>query len=342
MTPTTLSLSFLISALVSAGLAALVLGYARHHMLDIPNERSSHTIPTPRGGGLAIVITFSAGLCVLAVASAIAFDMLVALGGAGWAVALAGFADDKRHVPPGLRLSVQAGATLWAMFWLGGAPPLEIGDYVLQPGLIGGVIALICVVWLTNLYNFMDGIDGLAGSETAVVAGGGALLAWLGDAPAIAALLLILAGASSGFLVWNWPPARLFMGDVGSGFIGLTLGLLAILAAKEDVIPIWTWAILMSVFIVDATMTLFRRIACGADWMSAHRSHAYQRLARQTGSHGAVTITATAINLLWLLPLAYAAFRFPSWGFTLCLVAWTPLAIAAWRVGAGLDGSKVA
>ena len=163
------------------------------------------------------------------------------------------------------------------------------------------------LVWLTNLFNFMDGIDGLAGMEAVSVSGLGAFLLLRNRLLSGAQLSLMLCAASLGFLVWNWPPAKIFMGDVGSGFLGFTLGTLALFSSKTDSTLVWPWLILLAAFLVDATVTLLRRISGRARWYEAHRSHAYQHAARASGSHAKVTLAVAAMNIGWLFPLAWAA-----------------------------------
>ena len=205
---------------------------------------------------------------------------------------------------PGIRLAVHLCAALWAVCWLGGLPPLRVGSHVIQLGWAGYPVAVLALTWILNLFNFMDGIDGIAGSEAAFVAGAAAFLTLcLGGSAGVAAVALALAGACLGFLLWNWPPAKIFMGDVGSGYLGYVIGVLALAAGREDPTALWVWLILGGVFFVDATVTLIRRVLRGDRVYEAHRSHAYQWLARRWQSHESVTITTTAVNVLWLLPV---------------------------------------
>jgi Fuc2NAc and GlcNAc transferase len=188
---------------------------------------------------------------------------------------------------------------------------------------------------MTNLYNFMDGIDGIAGVEAVCASGlGGLLLTWAGLGN-IAAGALALTGASAGFLVWNWPPAKIFMGDVGSGFLGFVFGVLAIASARERPWLLWLWLILLSVFIVDSTVTLMRRFVADERWYDAHCSHAYQHAARRWGSHSKVTLTVAAINVIWLFPLAMGACVWPVEGPLFAVAALVPLVYTALRYGAG-------
>jgi Fuc2NAc and GlcNAc transferase len=186
---------------------------------------------------------------------------------------------------------------------------------------------------MINLYNFMDGIDGLAGIETLCVSTLGTLLfAWSGLG-GLADVVLVLGGATAGFLIWNWPPAKIFMGDVGSGFLGYVFGVLALSSAKERPWLLWPWLILLSVFIVDATVTLMKRVITGARWYEAHRSHAYQHAARRWDSHSKVTVAIAAINVVWLFPLAWGACVCPMAAPIFAVTAIVPLVYLVFRFG---------
>lgn len=328
---------FVLAALVSFGLTAVLRRYAlAHRLLDLPNQRSSHKTPTPRGGGVAIVLSFLVGLPGLLWFDALALQELMGLAGAGVLVALIGFLDDHRHIAARWRLVVHVSAACWALFWMGGLPPLLLFGVVIDLGWSAQVLAVLYLVWLLNLYNFMDGIDGLAAVEAMTVCAGGAILYAL-DSPALATwgAPMLLFAAVTGFLLWNFPPARIFMGDAGSGFLGLMLGLFSIQAAWVNSSFFWAWLILLGVFIVDATLTLFRRLARRLKPHEAHRSHAYQYASRKYRSHRRVTLAIGAINLLWLLPLALLvgmAFLDPAAGI---LVAYAPLFWLALRFKAG-------
>jgi Fuc2NAc and GlcNAc transferase len=233
-----------------------------------------------------------------------------------------------------VRLLIQFAAAGWALWQLNGIGPLHLGWIIWDWGWVGQAVALVGLVWMINLYNFMDGIDGLAGVEAVCASGlGGLLLARSGLGEAV----LALGGASAGFLVWNWPPAKVFMGDVGSGFLGVVFGVLAIASAKERPWLVWVWLILLAVFVVDSTLTLIRRLIAGARWYEAHCCHAYQHAARRWGSHSKVTLAMMAVNLGWLFPLAWGAFVWPAFGPLFAGVALAPLVYVAFRYDAGQD-----
>lgn len=322
-------------------MSALLTGVARrlalsHGVLDVPNARSSHQIPTPRGGGVAIVLTCVVGSLVLFVLGRIPANLLWALTGGGVAVAIVGLLDDSWHVPAGVRFTVHIAAALWALWWLGGLPTLIVGERVVTLKSVGDLLGLLGIVWMINLFNFMDGIDSLAASEAAFVAAAAVLLGIMaGGGGAVVAMALIVGAACCGFLLWNWPPAKIFMGDVGSGYLGYGIGVLALAASNERPADLWVWLILMGVFIVDATVTLIRRLARGERVYQAHRSHAYQWLARRWGSHRRVSLTVVAVNLLWLLPWAFIAGKDASRAAWVTFLALVPLIALAVASGAG-------
>lgn len=296
---------FLVVIVISLGMTGLMRRYAlARSIMDVPNARSSHSAPTPRGGGVAIVLSFLVALPLLTLVLGLSWGAPLALLGAGASVAMVGFLDDHGHIAARWRLLLHFVAAIWALGWLGGLPPVQLFGASVDLGWIGHVLAAFYLVWLLNLYNFMDGIDGIAGVEVITVCLGGALIYWLKGHADLAVFPLLLAAASAGFLYWNFPPAKIFMGDAGSGFLGITLGVLSLQAAASDAALLWPWLILLGVFIVDATYTLLRRLLRGDKIYEAHRSHAYQFASRHFGRHLPVTLGVVVINLVWLLPLA--------------------------------------
>lgn len=300
-----LPLAFVASFLLTAALRK----YALHRsLIDVPNARSSHSVPTPRGGGVAIVVVMAVSLAVLSFVDLVSASLTWAVLSAGLAVALLGFADDHGHIAARWRLLGHFLAAGWAVFWLGGLPVLTVFGATLELGWIGHLMALLFVVWMLNLYNFMDGIDGIASIEAIGVCLG-ALLCYAAAAPengsnALGYLECLLVASVAGFACWNFPWARIFMGDAGSGFLGIVIAILALNAAWVAPQLLWSWLILLGVFIVDATFTLLRRLLRGEPVYQAHRSHAYQVAARRFGRHEPVTVAVGLITLGWLLPWA--------------------------------------
>ncbi len=300
------------------------LGYARRRgVLDLPGRRSSHARPTPRGGGIAI-----AGAATVAAVALLAGGALPTWTGLVWlgvlAVAVVGWIDDHRPLGVGVRLAVHLAAGGWILWWIPGIPAF----WPLWAALI------LATAWTINLYNFMDGIDGLAAAEAVFVF---AAAGWMMAQPAagLRELAWGVAAAGCGFLLYNHPPARIFMGDVGSAFLGAAAAALAVAGWAVGALAWWMWLILGAVFWVDASYTLFVRTVSGQRIWEAHRSHAYQILARRWRSHGRVTALVSFYNVFWLLPLAGWAQREPGrWPWALGLAV-VPVLSACVALGAG-------
>lgn len=321
---------------VSYSLTWLLRRYAMaKSIIDIPNARSSHTVPTPRGGGVAIVLSFLLALPVLAFSGFLPWTTTWAMLGSGTGIAVLGFLDDHGHIAARWRLLGHFAASAWALYWLGGLPAITLFGFSVDLGWLGHILAGFYLVWMLNLYNFMDGIDGIASVEAICACLGACLLYWLAGFDSLIILPLVLAAAVLGFLYWNFPPARIFMGDAGSGFLGMILGILSLQAAWVSSQLLWAWLILLGVFIVDATFTLIRRLVRGDKVYEAHRSHAYQFASRRFGKHLPVTLAVAVINLCWLLPVALCVVLLGldvTWGLVL---AYVPLIALAFKFHAG-------
>nr|WP_253400358.1 glycosyltransferase family 4 protein [Pseudomonas marginalis] len=327
---------FVIAGCISLLLTSALRRYAlSKSLIDVPNARSSHTVPTPRGGGVAIVLSFLLLVPLLSIFSLLPWASAWGLIGAGVGVAVLGFLDDHGHIAARWRLLGHFSAAVWALFWLGGIPPLTIMGVVFDMGWIGMVLSLFYLVWMLNLYNFMDGIDGLASIEAIAVCVSASLIYALMGFSSLAWAPLLLSFTVAGFLYWNFPPAKIFMGDAGSGFLGVTLGILSLQAAWVSPALLWVWVILMGVFVVDATFTLVRRLVRGDKVYEAHRSHAYQYASRQFGRHLPVTLTVGLVNVVWLLPVALCVALLGLDGFVGVIIAYMPLVMLAWKFQAG-------
>jgi Fuc2NAc and GlcNAc transferase len=334
-------------ALVAVTLALAALGTAlvRRHalktgLLDHPGERSSHEVPTPRGGGIAVAIAFAAALTTWLLFTSVqgADRVWVALVPPLCMVTAVGYLDDRHHISVRVRLAVHFSAAAWLIGWLGGMPTLHWPGQPLELGMAGAVIAVVGVAWCIHPYNFLDGLDGLAGTEALFVALAAAMLG-SPESPAFLPLLL-LAAATAGFLPFNWPPASIFLGDSGSGFLGLTLAGLLLVQHLHGDLPIGAGLILLGAFASDATATLVVRLLTGRRVHEAHRDHAYQHLAGHLGKHRPVTLLVSGINLFWLLPLATFAALHPDWSSIAALVAYAPLAGVVLALGAGRPGRR--
>ena len=293
--------------------------WGTRRLLDIPNERSSHTRPTPRGGGLPIIAValgawvWSQGIDGILGGSGI---LVLVLGAV--IVALVSWIDDLQ----GLSFRQRLGAHLLAgtlVLW--NAPPPAsvflpwIGELPL--GLLAWPLALVWIAGLTNAFNFMDGIDGIAGMQALFICAVAGWLLWP-HAATLAGLLWIVAAAAAGFLMWNWAPARIFMGDVGSGFLGFLIAAIAFLTIARGLISLPVWVILWTLFLADTGVALTRRVLRGERWWTAHRSHAYQQLSRQWGSHAKVVITYAVLDLLIIMPGAWFAHTHAGASWWLC------------------------
>jgi Fuc2NAc and GlcNAc transferase len=324
----TITLLFFVSVLLTWLLRVVLL---RKAILDIPNARSLHATPTPRGGGIVFILLFFLGLLILFLQHIITTNFLLALLGGGILVAAIGCWDDFKTVPARYRVLIHVLAACWALYCLGGFPVLLLGVWKIYLGWFGFMLAVIAVVWFINLYNFMDGIDGLAGTQGVSVGINAGIILWLIGAHALAYICFLLAAVVAGFLVWNWPLAKIFMGDVGSGTLGFIFAVLIIAAAHYVSLSPIVWFILLAIFILDATFTLLRRMINREKLHVAHCSHAYQCLVKQGATHLQVTVGTALVNVFILLPLAYWGFKkpvFAPWIFLIIiLVAWV-----AWRI----------
>lgn len=269
------------------GTKLFVLYARRHAILDLPNERSSHLIPTPRGGGAVFAGLFGAVVLLCTVLFPEDMPLWLALLGGGAVVAGVGWIDDRTPLKARYRLVAHVLAAGWALFAFGGMPSVAFGDAALSLGRWGTLFALCGGVWAINLYNFMDGIDGLAAGEAFVVAVAGALLL-VREHVAVSFALFALAACVSGFLWWNWSPAKVFMGDAGSGFLGFVFFAFAVYTENAGSMSVFLWAVAGAVFIVDATLTLASRIRRGERVAQAHREHLFQRAVICGYSHAVV------------------------------------------------------
>ena len=279
-------------------------------LLDLPNERSLHQIPTPRTGGLAIMGSVLAGLVGVGVVGAWPTDQ-DPTGWLGWSasfwivgttalLAVMSFFDDRAGLPIVIRFGVHIAAAV--MLALGA--PLVVSQIdvprlgTIELGWLSALVSIVFLVWMTNLYNFMDGMDGFAGGMTLLGAGFLASLAWQGEHRVIFLLSLLLAVAALGFLVHNFPPAKIFMGDVGSVPTGFLLGALILLGCRDRLFTVWVPLMLFSPFIVDATATLFRRLLLGERVWIAHRTHYYQRLVLSGWGHRKTVLAEYGLMVL--------------------------------------------
>ena len=327
---------FLVSAFITR---QLVVNSHRFSKMDIPNERSSHLTPTPRGGGIAFVATSIAGFLLLLLNSELDRADLLALCCAGAIAAIAGHLDDRQKISGAtIRLGFHALGAIILIVGIGFPSQISLFDRTVDTGVIGSIFGVLYLVWLLNLFNFMDGTDGIAASEAIFVCVAGAILNFhvLSDIN-FSAAAIILTSCTFGFLLYNWSPAKIFMGDVGSGYLGIVIGGLSLIAANQDPELLWVWIILLAVFVSDATVTLIRRLLRKQKPHVAHRSHAYQHLAIHFNSHAKVSLLVLAVNIVWLLPIAFLVADKQLAGTTGVIIAYVPLLVTALMFGAGRD-----
>lgn len=293
--------AFLVCAVVTGGVQRFGV---RLGLVDVPNQRSSHRLPVPRGGGLGIVAGVLGGLAVSHLLGALpSVPLPVIVAGAGCMAAI-GLADDLFSLPALPRLLAGLLVALLTALSAGGWTILQAGALAVPLGLGGAVLMAVWVTGATNFFNFMDGIDGLAAGQTGAVGVGLLVAAW---SPAAATLGALLLGAGAGFLLWNRPPARVFMGDVGSLFLGFLVAAAPLLAAPQDrARALVATAIALALFLLDPLDTLLRRGRRGLRIGEAHRDHAYQRLSPAGSDPTRVTVTLVGAGLLLALLAAFA------------------------------------
>ena len=245
---------------------------------------------------MSFVATYSAYLIVCGLRQAIGWDIVIALVIGGAMIAVIGWTDDLRSLSPKLRLLVHVVAAIWAVCWI---RPLGLGLGVvtLSSGPLAYALGVLLVVWFINLFNFMDGIDGIASIEAASCGLAIWAISRASSGTVVASLGLALAASVLGFLPMNWSPAKIFMGDVGSGYLGFTISCLALASEGLGGPPFWIWVVFVGVFVTDATMTLVRRVLQGKSWHEAHRSHVYQLAVQAGHSHKQVTVAVLLINI---------------------------------------------
>lgn len=321
---------FIAIIFIAAVLTFAIRQYAiKNSLLDIPNQRSSHDQPIPRGGGLAIVLIVLAVVAMTGLFDQLSQNKTIALLGGGGLVALIGWIDDHKHISATLRMIVHFLAAIWTVYWLGGFNEVDLGFMMMRLGWIGSVLAILGMVWLINLYNFMDGADGFASIQTIAV---GSFVIFLFLSAGNAGLVLItlaMVAATTGFLLWNWSPAKIFMGDVGSSFLGYFIASLAMMGEKNGSAPMLIWAILLAPFFWDATLTLIRRVLAGEKWYEAHCSHVYQQYLQQGNSHGKLALWFCVINVTILWPAALVAWNYQLLMSVIALIA-SALTIGLW------------
>lgn len=282
---------YIILLLISFLLTYFIKNYMiKKSLVATVNERSSHTVPTPHGGGIALSVTWFIGLVYLYFIGQIESNLFYALL-FGAIISIVSFFDDIYELSPKLRLIIQAIVAIEGLYFLGGFETLTFGIFNIQNSIFTNIFAFFMIIWFINLYNFLDGINGYAGSEAVFLSLAGFIL-FGGNH------FLVLAVAVLGFLYWNWNKAKIFMGDVGSTLLGYNVAIFTIYYANQEPTNFWIWIILFGVYWFDATLTLIRRKLNKERLSQAHKKHAYQRLTQAGWSHYKVTNYSIGLNIL--------------------------------------------
>jgi len=276
------------------------------------NERSSHTVPTPHGGGIAIAVTWFTGLSCLFYTNEIESSLYYALM-AGAVLAVVSYLDDLYELSPKVRLITQSSVALGGIVALGGLETIDFGLFSIENQLLTNIIAFVAIIWFINLYNFLDGIDGYAGSEAVFLGLAGFIL--FGGAH-----FLVLVVSVLGFLIWNWHKAKIFMGDVGSTLLGYNVAIFTIYYANQNAANLWIWLILFGLFWFDATITLFRRYRNGEKLSQAHKKHAYQRLHQSGWAHDRVVLFSMGVNVVLFILVYFISNEFVAFLLALILL----------------------
>jgi UDP-N-acetylmuramyl pentapeptide phosphotransferase/UDP-N-acetylglucosamine-1-phosphate transferase len=283
---------------------------SQFYIVDNPNERSLHVRPMPRSGGIAILVAI--GACGAAVVfflpardyPGVAISVLI--------VAIVSFVDDRYSVPPVYRLAAHVGASVLVIY--SGFIPriLELPGVTWEwPQVIATLFSVVFIVWMVNLYNFMDGMDGFAGGMAVFGFGAFAIMGWRVGHETFFVSSLIVVASTAGFLIFNFPPARIFMGDVGSSSLGLLVGLFSLWGARDAVFPLWIALLVFSPFIVDATVTLISRLLRHEKIWLAHKKHYYQQLVQAGWGHRKTVLLeyaimiACSITALWCIRASF-------------------------------------
>ena len=305
---------YLILFLISFLLTYFIKNYMiKKSLVATVNERSSHTTPTPHGGGIALAITWFIGLFYLFITNQIEQNLFYALL-FGAVISIVSFFDDIYELSPKIRLIAQSIVAIGGLYFLGGFETLAFGIFDISNPIFTNIFAFFMIIWFINLYNFLDGINGYAGSEAVFLALAGFIL-FSGNH------FLVLAVAVLGFLFWNWNKAKIFMGDVGSTLLGYNIAIFTIYYANEQASNFWIWIILFGVYWFDATLTLIRRKLNKEKLSLAHKKHGYQRLTQAGWSHYKVTNYSIGLNIILFFIVYFVSNIFVAFVLALIVLA---------------------
>lgn len=299
----------------------------------VPNERSLHKKETPQGGGIIISLIVLSFIFYLYLSGDMQENEFFAIFMGGLILSVIGFLDDILEINAGVRLIIQILVASWSLYLLGGIPYTDFFSSIPEVYIIVNFIAIVIFVWFVNAFNFIDGIDGLASSNAFFfsISIGGYFL-WQKIEP-YGSVLIVLAAASLAFLFFNWPQAKIFLGDAGSNFFGYIFGIILLITVKKENISIWTWLIIFTYLITDTTTTTILRMFLVKGWYHTHRSHAYQNLARVLENHKFVTQLILCFDVIYLLPLAYLSICYHQFAWLAFLFGVIPVFVFVLKFG---------
>jgi len=302
-----------------------------------PNYRTLHESSVPRGGGVVFSLLFILAIFLIWPYLKLSDNLFLILGVGGGMAALFGFIDDIMNISARIKLSIQLLLSCWVVYCLY-LESLLIMNWM--PISIVIAVCLFFMVWTMNAYNFMDGVDGMAASGAIFSSLTLALILFLSDnSVELIPIFILIATTVSGFIIFNWPPATIFMGDAGSVFLGYIFGSFLIFTTLNGYLSIWSWLIVFGYFFADTTVTQIVRVILIKKWYLAHQSHAYQNLARITGNHLKVTSRVTLYNIIWILPIAIWSALQPEMEILAAILAVTPALVVAYKYGPVLSSS---
>ena len=306
-------------------------------IMATPNYRTLHELPIPRGGGIVFSILFILAIFLIWRYLQLSDNLFLMLGVGGGMAAIFGFIDDIKNIRARIKLIIQLLLSSWALYCLYSANLLLLNWL---PIFITIPAYLFFMVWIINAYNFMDGVDGMAASGAVFASLTLALVLYLTDnSVELIPIFILIAAMVGGFIIFNWPPASIFMGDAGSVFLGYIFGSLLLFTTLNGYLSIWIWLTVFGYFFADTTVTQIVRVISIKKWYLPHRSHAYQNLARITGSHLKVTGGVTLYNIIWIFPLTLLSALMPEMGVILTILAICPALVVAYKYGPVLSSS---
>ena len=303
----------------------------RNKIISSPNFRTLHASDAITGGGAIFSLVFFFAIFYFWITGFLIEKIFFVLGIGGFFATLLGFLDDLFDISAIKKLFFHTILSAWSIYWL------ELGifsntDWIPHSVSIG--LSLLFLVWVINAYNFIDGIDGLAISAATFISGGLILIMIItNNSSELTIIYFSLLGCALAFTIFNWPPARIFMGDSGSIFLGYIIGTLFLLTIERGDVTIWTWLVLFGYFFADTTITQLMRLLLVKKWYKAHRSHAYQNLARITGSHFKVTSVIIIYHFVWLLPLMIFSIKLPEFSILAAALAVFPAMLFSIKYG---------